>query len=98
MLTLTIKKQWYDMILSGEKTEEYRDIKSYYTTRFKNNHLLRPNGLPNVGTKDICFRNGYSTESPSFVAECYLSIGPGRTEWGAGPGTNYYILHIVTIK
>ena len=28
-LHLTLKKQWFDMILSGEKTEEYRDIKPY---------------------------------------------------------------------
>ncbi len=34
MLILPIKKQWYDMILSGEKKEEYREIKNYYTTRF----------------------------------------------------------------
>ncbi|WP_232297135.1 ASCH domain-containing protein [Capnocytophaga sp. oral taxon 329] len=33
-LHLTIKKQWFDMILSGEKTEEYRDIKPYYNLRF----------------------------------------------------------------
>lgn len=26
MLTLPIKKKWFDMILSGEKREEYRDI------------------------------------------------------------------------
>jgi len=25
MLTLTIKKKWMDMILSGEKKEEYRE-------------------------------------------------------------------------
>lgn len=36
MLTLPIKKKWYDMILSGEKKEEYREIKPYYTTRFAN--------------------------------------------------------------
>ena len=29
MLTLPIQKQWYDMILSGEKKEEYREIKPY---------------------------------------------------------------------
>ena len=29
MLTLPIKKKWFDMILSGEKKEEYREIKPY---------------------------------------------------------------------
>ncbi len=33
VLTLTISKQWFDMILSGEKTEEYRDIKGYWAKR-----------------------------------------------------------------
>ena len=36
MLTLPIQKKWYDMILSGEKKEEYREIKEYYETRFQN--------------------------------------------------------------
>lgn len=36
MLILPIKKKWFDMILSGEKKEEYRDIKEYYETRFQN--------------------------------------------------------------
>lgn len=33
-MTLPIKKQWFDMILSGEKKEEYREIKKYYIDRF----------------------------------------------------------------
>ena len=28
MLILPIKKKWFDMILSGEKKEEYREIKN----------------------------------------------------------------------
>lgn len=36
MLTLPIRKKWFDMILSGEKKEEYREIKEYYETRFQN--------------------------------------------------------------
>ena len=31
MLTLPIKKKWFDMTLNGEKKEEYREIKPYYT-------------------------------------------------------------------
>ena len=34
MLTLPIKKKWFDMIVSGEKKEEYREIKPYYDSRF----------------------------------------------------------------
>ena len=33
VLTLTVSKQWFDMILAGEKTEVYRMIKDYWTVR-----------------------------------------------------------------
>lgn len=32
-LHLTLKKQWFDMILSGEKKEEYREIKWFWVSR-----------------------------------------------------------------
>lgn len=33
VLTLTISKQWFDMIAAGKKTEEYREIKGYWVKR-----------------------------------------------------------------
>lgn len=33
ILDLPLKKEWYDMIESGIKTEEYREIKSYWCNR-----------------------------------------------------------------
>ncbi len=33
VLTLIVSKQWFDMIVAGEKTEEYRAIKSYWINR-----------------------------------------------------------------
>ena len=41
-LYLPLKKEWYEMIESGVKTEEYRDIKSYWVqrlTRYGNDKL-----------------------------------------------------------
>jgi hypothetical protein len=32
-LHLTLKKKWFNMIASGEKTEEYREIKKYWAER-----------------------------------------------------------------
>lgn len=106
MLTLPIKKEWYDMILSGEKKEEYREIKSYYTKRFLNSGLLREAVNPETesisiehdGVNWVMFRNGYDKKSPSFRALVQISIGKGRTEWGATPGKQYYILHILSIE
>ena len=38
VLTLTVSKQWFDMIVAVEKTEEYREIKPYWVARlFQNN-------------------------------------------------------------
>jgi len=33
VLILPIKKKWLDMIFSGEKGDEYREIKPYWTVR-----------------------------------------------------------------
>ncbi|MCQ2957283.1 MAG: hypothetical protein MJ180_00100 [Candidatus Gastranaerophilales bacterium] len=33
MLTFNLKKEWFNKIKSGEKTHEYREVKSYWTKR-----------------------------------------------------------------
>ena len=91
MVILPIKKKWFDMILSGEKKEEYREIKPYYDTRllkefglFKDgDEIIKGNTHPqlDLSKKIIRFRNGYSSNSPYFDALCTLSIGIGNTEW-----------------
>ena len=100
MLTLTIKKEWFDMILSGEKKEEYREIKPYYETRFMTVYGIAwiYGGIKVKGRespiKEILFKNGYSKNSPQFVAKCALHIGTGKEEWGAEQNKEYYILRI----
>ena len=95
MLVLPIKKKWFDMILSGEKKEEYREIKPYYETRFINTFMFYRDGFPIVNdVQKVMFRNGYSKNSPSFVAKCTLSVGTGREEWGAEKDKQYFILTI----
>ncbi len=34
VLRLTLKKKWFDMIASGEKKEEYRELKKHWINRF----------------------------------------------------------------
>ena len=102
MLTLPIKKKWYDMILSGEKREEYRQRSSYWEKRFESLGLLRKGGdgvykVLNHRTCFVKFRNGYSRNSPFFYAEIKLSIGEGKSEWGAKEGEKYLILTILEI-
>lgn len=102
MLTLPIKKKWFDMILSGEKKEEYREIKPYYKSRFKTIFSMHPYSfMPQAGdNQNIAFRNGYGSKSPMFIAKCTLDIKTGREEWGAEPGKEYYTLtiHEITLK
>ncbi len=38
ILTLTVSKEWFNMIVAGKKNEEYREIKPYWVARlFQNN-------------------------------------------------------------
>ncbi len=95
MLILPIKKKWYDMILSGDKKEEYRDIKPYYRSRLYHEGFLDQYGLPQIYEGWVLFRNGYSKNSPSFEAFCTVDIRTGRPEWGAEPDKEYYVLKII---
>lgn len=106
MLIIPIKKKWYDMILSGNKKEEYREIKPYYTSRIKNeidfikfldyDSMIEVLEIGGIGIK-VMFRNGYSKNSPSFIARCTLSVGTGKEEWGAEKSRQYFILTVQEI-
>ena len=120
-LNLVLTTKWYDMIESGEKTEEYRLIKQFYIKRFCRDRLSTSkcdyNGVPNdcysadgehlcedcvncdYGTindwwkctneditepiyDEVCFHRGYTKTNMSFIIKD-ISIGKGKTEWGA---------------
>lgn len=70
MLILPIKKRWFDMIRSGEKTEEYREIKPYWATRFTNAKLLSYNGQPSGWVAPVTFKNGYAKDAPTIRVLC----------------------------
>lgn len=46
----------------------------------------------------VRFRNGYTTDAPCFLADCKLTVGEGKPEWGAVPGTEYYILKMKNVR
>lgn len=110
MLTLPIKKKWYDMILAGIKKEEYREIKDYYDSRLLtlfgaiivDGQLLQGEAVPEeirrAAVQPVIFRNGYGRNCPQFLAYCTLAVKEGRPEWGAEPGVKYYTLQIREIK
>lgn len=108
MLTLPIKKKWYDMILSGEKTEEYRKVSPYYTMRFKKFITLNPNYpddfIQNVFEASatdgglpytgVILKNGCKILAPAMLVHGKIMIRTGRPEWGAAEGEKYYVLTI----
>lgn len=58
-LYLTLQKKWFDLILNGQKKEEFREIKPYWTKRLFKHPF-----------KQVQFRNGYQKDAPTFVIEC----------------------------
>lgn len=67
MLVLPMKKKWFDMILSGDKKEEYREFKPYWETRVRNWEIA--NGQK-MSSSPILFINGYGTKAPRFIGWC----------------------------
>lgn len=102
MLILPIKKKWFDMILSGEKKEEYREIKPYYTTRLYGRayEYNVKKGFMKEYEKyiTILLRNGYSKSSPTLKANCVITKGYGKPELGAEPNKEYYVLKIISAE
>lgn len=98
-MVLILKKQWFDMIISGEKAEEYREIKPYWEKRFLNYFGQRldldtKKWVWNDTKKVIVFRNGYGKNVPEFSAECSIREDYGYAPWGAEKGKKYYVLTI----
>jgi len=75
VLHLTLKKKWFDLIASGEKKEEYREVKQYWIKRLHNKEF-----------DYVQFRNGYSKDSPIIRVEFIcIRLHKGKKEWGAPP-------------
>jgi hypothetical protein len=84
ILHLTLKKCWFDMIASGKKREEYRELKPYWDKRLLNR------------TYDaVLFRNGYRRDAPEMMFELKgIEMGFGEMEWGAPEWKGVYILKL----
>jgi hypothetical protein len=94
ILHLTLKKKWFDLIASGEKKEEYREIKPYWCVRLMDKTISTTEG-DSVTFKRwfdfVKFTNGYGKCAPSITLKWEgVEIGEGNPEWGAEPGTHYF--------
>lgn len=86
ILFLPLKKQWYDMICSGIKKEEYRVIKPFWTVR-----LMEKDNITFKGYTHVKFTLGYTHTSMVFEIDS-ISIRKGKPEWGAESNQEYYVI------
>ena len=98
VLTLTISKQWFDMIVAGKKNEEYREIKPYWASRLINKQSESGDVLFDefggycrvIGKLEykpythVLFVNGYRKDSPR-IEKKIDSITIGKPKKGLCP-------------
>lgn len=94
MLILPIKRKWFDMILAGEKREEYRLSKRHWRSRIASGlTLARFSGCK----PEVEFRCGYAALAPraSFEIESIRERHgvPVHPEWGE-PSDWHYVIHL----
>lgn len=79
VLRLTVKRQWFDMIASGRKREEYRKPGKWILSR-----------LEGKDYDVVEFKNGYGPNVPTMLVEYRgWKMSSGLKEWGAAPSVQY---------
>jgi hypothetical protein len=97
-LHLPLKAKWYETIESGVKTEEYREIKPYWSKRFVGFDIplfSHRYGYQHANVKDythVKFSYGYTKRTMTFEIES-ITIGKGNPEWGA-PTEDVFIIKL----
>lgn len=88
-LKLTLKYKWYDMIDSGVKLEEYRDITPFYKSRIEKYIKALENG----DDVYVTFYKAYTKDRLRMTFRIdYIVKTEGKQEWGALPGIKYYCI------
>ncbi len=101
-LKMTLNKKWFDMILSGEKKEEYREIKRHWIQRLCDEveYEMNYGNWEGIFKKFnfVEFSNGYSPKSRKMIVEFKgIEIGEGKSQWGAERETEYFKIHLGAI-
>lgn len=103
LLHLPLKSQWYLMIESGIKKEEYREINDYWCKRLLEKPLQYyvPFGDVNKANPNISFRYfdvarlryGYTKKFMDFPKPA-IRIGRGNPDWGAPTDRDVFIISL----
>lgn len=90
-LKLTLKFKWYDLINSGMKLEEYRDVTPYYHSRI-DKYI---DAIKHGETVYVTFYKAYDTNRPQMTFKIEsIEIREGNPAWGAVPGIEYYCIRL----
>lgn len=82
-LHLVVKHKWFDMIASGEKLEEYRAFKPYWTKRLYGIKTLDTKSMMQtkpIAFDSITFHRGYTSTTIERVYKG-LTVDMSRPEW-----------------
>ena len=107
VLYLPLKKKWFNMIKSGEKKEEYREITPYWRKRLTDldSHIYEINTLITTGKPipikpytHVHFTLGYPKKDDydrHMIFELKsIRVRNGNEEWGAIPNKNYFVIEL----
>lgn len=90
VLTLSVKKEWFDKIVSNEKKEEYREIKPYWIKRLTTNCEVVYDVVAETYCGKVLYRpythvlfiNGYGDDKPRVEKEIvWIDIDRPRKGW-----------------
>ena len=82
------------MIASGEKKEEYREIKDYWKVRLEDTPLAPFVFNPKKFDK-IKFKNGYSKDAPTMIVECLgIELDYSKPKWCDGIEDMFYVIKL----
>ena len=109
-LKLVLTHKWYDMIESGVKTEEYRELSQHWAKRFATPVLWAMKAyiqpyfceIDGVGYKlcrnkytHVQFQRAYPKNPPRMTKGIKsIRIGTGKPEWGAEPNKLYFVIEL----
>ncbi len=103
VLTLSVKKEWFDKIVSNEKKEEYREIKPYWIKRLTTNCEVVYDVVAETYCGKVLYRpythvlfiNGYGDDKPRIEKEIEsIDIDRPRKGWCPDEflGKEYFVI------
>ena len=107
ILHLSLKQEWFDLIKSGVKLEEYREITPYWIKRLTdiekyehqlNTLIMTDKPVPMKHFTHVHFTLGYPKKDDlkrhmTFEIE-KITINTGKPEWGAEENKQYFVIKI----